>query len=266
MWNLRSSYRKRRAFATFGAIWTLLLVSESAISQSDQQVPSPDDRAALESPIVPVHHEPHHRQVFQFGPTRILDMQVPPGDVSWFHTHEWPVLYMTLSQSAIRSQSPGSDWSGGAPRSGRPERPPQETRPSPRATSFTAYFDKPSTHRIQNIGDSLFRAMVVVNETAGNDTQSVEQAGFDREPELTNAWFRSYRVSLAPGESTDRHEHESPVVIFQAIDGKGRAHGPMDFEFNEPGQWAFYDRGVAHSIENLGVEPIELLEIEVRLP
>jgi mannose-6-phosphate isomerase-like protein (cupin superfamily) len=249
MWKPRSSYRKRRAFQTCSAICALLLVSQSAISQSDQQVPGPDDRAAVESPIVPVHHEPHHRQVFQFGPTRILDLQIPPGDLSWFH-----------------SQSPGSDWSGGAPRSGRPERPPQETRPSPRATSFTGYFDNPTTHRIQNIGDSLFRAMVVVNETAGNDMQSVEQAGFDGEPELTNAWFRSYRVSLGPGESTDRHEHESPVVILQAIDGRGKAHGPMDFEFNEPGQWAYYDRGVDHSIENLGKEPIELLEIEVRLP
>ena len=32
-----------------------------------------------EDPIVPVYHEPHHRQVFKYGPTRILDLQIPPG-------------------------------------------------------------------------------------------------------------------------------------------------------------------------------------------
>ena len=29
-----------------------------------------------EEPIVPVYPEPHHRQVFQYGPTRILDVQI----------------------------------------------------------------------------------------------------------------------------------------------------------------------------------------------
>src|SRR5688572_32524584 len=55
--------------------------------------------ARPEGPIVPVHHEPHHRQVFQHGPMRILDLQLPPGDISWFHTHEWPVYYLTTSDS-----------------------------------------------------------------------------------------------------------------------------------------------------------------------
>jgi hypothetical protein len=38
----------------------------------------------------------------------------------------------------------------------------------------------------------------------------------------------------------------------------------MKFELNRPGQWAFYDTGVAHGIENLGDASIEVLEIEVR--
>ena len=35
-----------------------------------------------DDPVVPVYHEPHHRQVFQYGTTRILDVQIPPGDTS----------------------------------------------------------------------------------------------------------------------------------------------------------------------------------------
>lgn len=256
----RDTASPHRHPARWAGSWIFILAPLTAFAQSNEAAVS---RADADSPVVPVHEEPHHRQVFQYGPTRILDLQLPPGDISWFHTHEWPVLYMTLGRSAVRIQNLGSDWAGGNRRGGA--RPPPSPPAAPRATSATGYIERPVTHRIENIGDGLFRAMVVVNETAGDAATSVAQAGFDAEPELTNPWFRSYRVTLAAHESTDRHEHSEPVVIFQATDGRGMAHGPMNFEFNEPGQWAFYDAGFGHTVENLGDTPIELLEIEVRL-
>jgi quercetin dioxygenase-like cupin family protein len=254
--------------------WTLLLASGGVLAQPSE-APAPVSRADRQSPVVPVHQEPHHREVFQHGTTRILDLQVPPGDMSWFHSHEWPVLYMTLGTSQVRTQNLGSDWGGGgggarpagaAPAGAAPAPPaqPPPARRTPRATSTTSYVEKPVTHRIENVGEGLFSAMVVVNETKGDATTSVADAGFAGEPELTNDWFRSYRVTLEPGKTTAAHTHKTPVVIFQAIAGKAMANGPMDFEFNRPGQWAFYDAGVAHDIENLGDASIELLEIEVR--
>lgn len=252
--------------------WTLLLASGVVTAQS-ANTPAPVSRADRQSPVVPVHEEPHHREVFQHGTTRILDLQVPPGDMSWFHSHEWPVLYMTLGTSQVRTQNLGADWGGGgarpaaaAPAGGAPPPPaqPPPARRTPRATSTTSYVEKPVTHRIENVGEGLFSAMVVVNETQGDETTSVADAGFTGEPELTNNWFRSYRLTLGPGKTTTAHEHKTPVVIFQAIAGKATAAGPMDFEFNRPGQWAFYDAGVAHSVRNLGDASIELLEIEVR--
>ncbi len=268
--------------------WVLLLAPAALLAQSGSETTS---RADSESPIVPVHEEPHHREVFHYGTTRILDLRVPPGDISWFHSHEWPVLYMTLGTSRVRTQNLGSDWGGGGGGGARPPgaQPPANAaagsapaasgpagsaspaaaqapgaRRTPRATSTTSYIERPVTHRIENIGEGLFSAMVVVNETHGDDTTSVAEAGFDSEPELTNAWFRSYRVALGAGEKTGSHKHTTPVVIFQAVDGKARANGPMDFELDRPGHWAFYDAGAAHSVENLGDAAIELLEIEVR--
>ena len=243
------------------ALCAAACVAAGAIAQSDEPAVS---RYDLESPIVPVHDEPHHRQVFQYGPTRILDLQIPPGDLSWFHTHEWPVLYMTIGQAPIRNQVPGGEWTGGNRRADAAPGPQAERR-ALRATSFTGYLDRPSTHRIENVGDGLFRAMVVVNESSGNAAMSVEQAGFDSQPEVSNDWFRAYRVTLSPGESTAAHEHAAAVVILQASDGTGFARGPMSFEFNEPGQWGFYDAGAEHTLSNVGEAPIELLEIEVRL-
>ncbi len=254
----RSRPRTGRAAAMLVAV----LAASAVFAQGGG---GPASRADAPSPIVPVHDEPHHRQVFQFGPTRILDLQIPPGDISWFHSHEWPVLYMTLGQSAVRFQNLGEGWAG----SPLPDEPPvyeePPSGPPARTTSTTGYFEEPVTHRIQNVGTGLFRAMVVVNETAGDDTTSVEAAGFEGEPELANRWFRSFRVRLEAGETTDSHEHNAPVVIFQAGDGRAMARGPMDFEFNERGQWAFYDAGAAHRIENTGDGAIELIEVEVRL-
>src|SRR6202040_4244500 len=63
--------------------------------------------------VVPVYHEPHHRQLFAYGTTRILEGQVPPGETSWYHVHAEPILYLTLSASTQRTQNLGEDWSGG---------------------------------------------------------------------------------------------------------------------------------------------------------
>jgi quercetin dioxygenase-like cupin family protein len=232
-----------------------------------------------EDPVVPVHREPHHRQVFQSGSTRILDLQIPPGDMSWFHRHDWPVLYVTLGVSRTRNQNLGEDWGAvGAARGGNSSNPnsaaPSSRPPTPppgplaiaRVSSTTSYAERPVTHRIQNIGDGLFRAIVVINETGGDDGMSEQAAGFGGRPELTNRWFRAYRFALAPGESTPSHRHETPVVIVQSSDGRGVGVGPMTFEFNERGQWAFFDARVAHEIRNTGDERVELVEVEVRQP
>ena len=246
--------------------------------------------AALQAddPIVPVYREPHHRQVFQFGPTRILDLQIPPGDKSWFHSHESPVLYVTLGTSRNRTQNLGEEWGGGGAARGGAGRggagqaseapaaggaaPPRPAAPPvapgtliSRVSSTTSYAERPITHRLENIGEGLFRAMVVINETAGDEATTEEAAGFSGKPELTNRWFRAYRFALGPGESTPKHRHTAPVAIFQASSGRGGTGiGGMKFEFNDPGQWAFFDAGDAHEIRNGGDARMEFVEVEVR--
>src|SRR5688572_26713639 len=254
-------------------------------------------------PIVPVHHEPHHRQVFQYEPMRILDLQLPPGDMSWFHTHEWPVFYLTTSDSQTVSQNLGEEWGargrgaarGGAgrgdvgrggpnpaaaPAAGAPAGPDAVATPAARGTAAPpaagrgfrprlmydlSYAERAVTHRIRNDGTGLFRSMVVVNETAGGDqTVTEEAAGFTGKPLTSNRWFRTYRIALAPGEKTPAHQHKAPVVILQDTTGKGLGSGAVKFEFNEPGQWAFFDIGDRHEVANTGSERLELIEVELR--
>ncbi|HEX5110107.1 MAG TPA: hypothetical protein VFV95_16765 [Vicinamibacterales bacterium] len=288
----------RLALATVGAG---ILFTAASFAQQASAPPA-------ETPIVPVYKEPHHRQVFQYGPVRILDLQIPPGDVSWFHSHESPVLYVTLGTSMTRTQNLGEDWGGrgrgaagarpggaapgGPPPEGRGAPPPAAAAAAPpvaaagpgapagaaaargggagrgggapRATSTTSYAQEPVTHRLENIGNGLFRAMVVINETAGDETTTEQAAGFEGKPELTNRWFRAYRLTLAPGQKTGPHKHHAAVAIIQATNGRGLSVGPMKFEFNDPGYWGFYDAETEHEVQNSGDTPLELIEVEVR--
>src|SRR5262245_25136754 len=162
----------------------------------------PNDAGEGQSPIMPVHQEPHHRQVFQSGAMRIIDLQIPPGDASWFHTHEWPIFYLTVADSQTRTQVLGEEWGAGRGRGG-PGRgtaapggpapagpqpaaaPPASGAPArfrPRLMSDVSYAERPVTHRIQNVGTGLYRAMGVINETKGGE-ETEQAAGFTSKPE-----------------------------------------------------------------------------------
>jgi quercetin dioxygenase-like cupin family protein len=287
---MRRSLTLAAAGICFGGIW---ISTVGLIGQQPTWKPA-DANGQGQDPIMPTHQEPHHRQVFQHGPMRILDLQLPPGDISWFHTHEHPVYYLTTSDSPTISQNLGEEW--GAGRRGRgagrpggpPGAPPAATpataapaapaaapagpppggfRGRPRLMSDITYATTANTHRIRNDGPGLFRAMVVVNETKGGDEAVTEQmAGFTDKPLSTNKWFRAYRIVLEPGQKTMAHTHKAPVVVLQDTAGKGLGTGGMQWEFNEPGQWAFFDAGDRHEISNTGTARLELIEVEVRRP
>lgn len=270
-----------RRTLSFGVLAALVFSGAALLGQAPTWKPA-DATGQGQEPMMPVHQEPHHRQVFQHGPMRILDLQLPPGDVSWFHTHEWPVYYLTTSDSPTVSQNLGEDWGagrrGGGP--GRAGTPPPAAPPAappatpaargggrgrPRLFSDISYAERPNTHRIRNDGTGLFRAMVVVNETPGGDESVTEQmAGFTDKSFSSNRWFRAYRIVLEPGAKTAAHQHTAPVVVLQDTAGKGLGVGGMTFEFNEPGQWAFFDAGSRHEISNTGSGRLELVEVEVR--
>src|SRR5262245_2222797 len=107
-----------RSHVTVIAIGLALIVGSIALQGQSTPWQPPSDAGQGQTPIMPVHQEPHHRQVFQAGPMRIIDLQIPPGDTSWFHTHEWPVFYLTVADSQTRTQILGEEWGAGRGRGG----------------------------------------------------------------------------------------------------------------------------------------------------
>src|SRR5688572_25737321 len=99
-----------RALTLSSCVAAALFVAVVALQGQQATWQPPDEQGQGQTPVMPVHQEPHHRQLFQSGPMRIIDLQIPPGDVSWFHSHEWPVFYLTVADSQTRTQVLGLEW------------------------------------------------------------------------------------------------------------------------------------------------------------
>lgn len=218
--------------------------------------------------IVPVHQEPRHHLVFDSPGTRVLDIQIRPGDTTLFHTHSDPILYVTMSTSRTRNQNHGGEWT-------LPASAPEDvaagalvvapTTPPGRLMSTTSYAEKPQTHRVNNLGPSLFRLIGMTNASAG-DLDTAPSAGFEGTPELTNRWFRGYRLSLGD-QPTAPHRHPNPVVVvLVAGSGAVRADGaPEPQVLKEPGSFAFVESNVTHTLR-AGAPDTQVMEVEIRKP
>ena len=221
--------------------------------------------SAQDPPPVPLSGEPRHHVVYESPAMRVHDIQIPPGDTTLFHTHDTAILYVPIARSTNRKQVLGGEWTGGAaPAAVPPPPPPVPERPGP-VNSVITYVEKPYTHRVNNVGTTLFRLVGIANRTAGAGAAgaSDDVSGLSTKPELENPWYRAHRVVLAPGTSTASHRHATQVVMVMqtagtvAVDGKtwSPLNGSGDFVWQAPG---------SHVVHNRGGTPIELVEVEVR--
>jgi len=222
--------------------------------------------ARQDEKMVPVHLEPRHQLVFDSPATRILDVKIPPGDTTLFHTHSDPILYVTMSTSQTRNQNVGAEWSGTAPAAvaapvGQPRVVP--SNPPGRIMSTTSYGDKPQTHRVNNIGSSLFRLIGITNASAG-DVNPTPSADFSAKPEVDNRWFRGYRWSLS-AEPTAEHRHANPVAIVAVTGGAVATVGANKTTLAQPGAFVFVESNQPHQLEGAGADA-QVVEIEVRRP
>ena len=249
----------------------LPIIAVAAIATAAARASAQDEK------VVPVHEEPRHHLVLDNPVTRVLDIQIPPGETTLFHTHSNPILYVNMSSSQTRSQTLGREWSGeGAARpAAAAGAKPAAGAPVPagippavfgRMNSVTNYSTQPLTHRVNNYGTSVFRLIGIINRTDG-DPSTDPSADFASKPEVDNRWLRGYRWPL---EATPlpQHRHANPVVIV-LVRGRAVVTAAKDIPLDTLGAFSFFDGGVAHSIKGLrgdGVEPNEIVEIEVRKP
>ena len=179
--------------------------------------------------IVHLLQEPRHRTVHNEGDLYLLDVQVNPGDTSLPHVHDQAIMLTYISMAD-------------GPRDGQ-------------IGNNIDYASEAITHKVSNAGPGLFRIIALVNGSAGNiDLDADRPSGLSGEPELENAWFRSYRVELAPGEETQVQHHQLPSVVVQVVDGLlqvTRDDQVID-ELDHPGNWSWRKAGQSYSVKNVG--------------
>ncbi|MEQ8955803.1 MAG: cupin domain-containing protein [Gammaproteobacteria bacterium] len=191
--------------------------------------------------IVHLLQEPRHRPVFQYGDIYLLDVRLLAGDTSFPHTHDAPLMTTSIS-------------SGSGPTYGR-------------VGVNLDYAEQNFTHAISNGGPGMLRIIALTSYgDALADLDSDRPMGMAVEPDVENGWFRSYRLSLAPGESTATQTHQALSFVIQVSDGKvhvSRADG-ITAELVNMGDWAFREPGSSYRIHNMGDTTVDVVVNEVR--
>lgn len=216
---------------------TLLLFAVAAPLglHSDVSAQGPGDR------VVNILDEPRHRSMHVDGDIRLLDVQINPGDQTLYHTHNAAIMYTFIS-------------SGDGPSGGR-------------ISSNTDYVAENFTHQVSNEGPGLFRIIALTNYGPPMAALNSDRPdGLTGEPELENLWFRSYRLTLAPGESTPAQTHHNPSIVVQVSDGLThvtRTDG-ITAELTAMGSWAWRAPHGAYQVRNMGDTPVEVVINEAR--
>ncbi len=216
-------------------------------------------------PSVPLFQEPRHHVVFESASMRIHDIQIPPGDTTLYHTHDTAILYVPIASSRTRAQVLGAEWGGGGAAAAPAAAVVEPARPG-KVNSVVTYVEKPFTHRVNNVGTTVFRLVGIANRTAGAAADTDDVSGLSATPELVNKWYRAHRLVLKAGEATASHRHATPVVVVMQTPGTAsaaQADGAGWLPLNGPGSFARHEAGT-HVVRNVGANDVELVEIEVR--
>jgi quercetin dioxygenase-like cupin family protein len=119
---------------------------------------------------------------------------------------------------------------------------------------------------VTNSGTGLFRIIALLHDGTTGRALGGRPTGMTGEPQLENEWFRSYRIELAPGQSTNTLTHQNNVLIVQATPGRVEVSKPNGFgaELVGEGDWTWRNPGVAYTIKNAGTAPVSVVVNEGR--
>ena len=191
--------------------------------------------------VVHLLDEPRHRPVRQHGQLYLLDVRLKPGDESFAHVLDQAILLIYISLA-------------GGPQNGR-------------VGVNIDYASDPLTHKVSNDGPGLFHIMALVHDGSGDlISNNDEPSGMEITPEIENAWFRSYRYELAPGEATAMQRHINPSFVILGNEGTvqvSREDG-LARELAYAGEWAWREQGSAYQIINVGDSAVAIIVNEGR--
>ncbi|HVS80862.1 MAG TPA: amidohydrolase family protein [Pyrinomonadaceae bacterium] len=207
---------------------------------------------SADSPVE-ISGEPRHHPKFENEFVRIWDVTVPPGDVTLWHVHRNDNVVVTFGDASLRIETVGA-------------------APAESQLKFGDVGFRKATyvHRAINIGTTPFHnfTIEILKSPPGPQSLSPRTGQTSRQPILENERVRVYRLSLAPGESTEIHTHllsglgvaittGEIEVITEGRDKPDRLKLPA-------GDLRWRAGAVTHSIKNVGKTRFEAIDIELK--
>jgi hypothetical protein len=211
---------------------------------------APEDFVGQLDPVrvVPIVQEPRHRTVHRLvtddgAEVRLLDVQINPGDMTLPHTHDAAILYTFISN-------------GDGALNGR-------------LSSVTRYVDEQYTHRVSNPGPGLFQIIALTSyaDPVSEEDDSTLPAGLAQTPDVSNGWFRAWRLTLAPGQASEMIQHQHPAFVVQASAGQVqllRSDGITE-ELQAAGHWSALTEGQQYTLVNRSQQAIIMVIKEARM-
>jgi quercetin dioxygenase-like cupin family protein len=209
---------------------------------------------------VPVTREPRHHVTFEAPEFRILDVNVPSGDTTLDHSHDFDIATVAMSDRALtRIQAPGQAWGPV-----RPRRPVGDVE-------LTEYTGKPGRHLIQNVGENAYQLFAVENLKKGNWTTGAALSAGGTTLTTESRAFRVYDVQLVPQLTQIRHTHATSTIVVliagraMSAGAESKTAGPVGLkQLVQPGEWVLVPPGESHHLVMLGTANARVVEIEVR--
>jgi len=200
---------------------------------------------------VPAIREPHHFVKLDNKYARILDVTVEPYSGTLYHIHENPYFWISIGPATLRGQTLGAKEIINI------EPVDAEVRYSPALT-----------HRVGNIGGTLFRNITVQIQSrdtgaSGPVLASPKPTGYQAAPALDNELVHVERLILEPGQSTGRYTLPRSGVLIAAHDGVISIDRPESGAHRlemTAGEFEWHTGPTTHSITNVGKTRFEAIE------
>jgi hypothetical protein len=218
--------------------------------------------AQLEDKPVPMDKAPFHIPVFANDYIILLNVNIPPGRNTGYHTHYADSVSVNLSPASQTNQNYGSSVvnpPGAAAGEGEPGR----------ATFTDVTKNGPRTHKATNVGPTPFHNISFILKDRGPARADVSDRsnvpGYTQI--MDNARLRAWRVSLKPGEATGQITQRAPglrvyvhggVLAEMVPESADRGMAPYH------GDFIWQDAGQTRAVKNTGTTLIEFVEFEFK--
>jgi hypothetical protein len=209
-----------------------------------------------DGPPVPIEKAPYHLPAFTNEYITLLNVTVPPGKNTGYHTHSNDSVSVNVGAAHMANQNFGDKEQGPVRLSRRGE------------ASYTGYNKLgPRTHKASNMGSTPFHniSFIFRYPQPGRFTPGARSEGYTQI--LDNERVRGWRLVLDPGQSAPAITQSAPGLrivldggeIAEAVPG-ARDRGML----LKHADVFWQDAGVTRAVRNIGTTRVEFLEFELK--